>query len=53
MLLATGLAWLNTWAALVLLVALALLPITGASYRLQYRLSHRAQAARAAPHDPR
>ena len=54
LLLATGLAWLNTWAALGLVVALPLFPITGASYRLQYRLSHRApQTARSAPHDPR
>jgi TMEM175 potassium channel family protein len=38
-LLAIGLAWLSTWAALAVDVALPLLPITGASYRLQYRLS--------------
>src|SRR5581483_12067407 len=40
LLVATGLAWLNSWAGLALLVALAILPITGASYRVQYRLTH-------------
>lgn len=38
-LLALGLSWLSTWAALALDVMLPLLPITGVSYRLQYRLS--------------
>jgi uncharacterized membrane protein len=42
LLVAAGLAWINTWAGLGLLVALAVLPITGASYRVQYRLTHRA-----------
>ena len=36
---AIGLAWLSTWASLAVDVALPLLPITGASYHLQYRLS--------------
>jgi len=36
---ATGIAWLSPVAALVLDVALPLLPVTGLSYRLQYRLS--------------
>jgi hypothetical protein len=34
----TGLAWLSTWAALVLVALLPLLPISGLSYRVQYRL---------------
>lgn len=38
--LATGLAWLSTWAALVLVALLPLLPISGISYRLQYRLGN-------------
>jgi uncharacterized membrane protein len=37
--LATGLAWASTWAALAIVVALPLLPISGLSYRLQHRLS--------------
>ena len=37
--LATGLAWASTWAALAVVVALPLLPISGLSYRLQHRLS--------------
>jgi hypothetical protein len=32
----------GSWAGLALLVALAILPITGASYRVQYRLTHEA-----------
>jgi uncharacterized membrane protein len=40
-LLAIGLAWLSSPAALVLDVALPLLPVTGLSYRLQYRFSRR------------
>jgi hypothetical protein len=36
--LATGLAWLSTWAALVLVALLPLLPISGLSYRVPYRL---------------
>lgn len=40
-LLAIGLAWLSAPVALVIDVALPLLPVTGASYRLQYRLSRR------------
>jgi uncharacterized membrane protein len=39
-LVATGLAWLSTWVALAIDVALPLLPITGISYRLQYQLSY-------------
>jgi len=39
--LAIGLAWLWAPAALAIDVALPLLPVTGASYRLQYRLSRR------------
>lgn len=38
-LLATGVSWLSTWAALALDIALPLLPVTGLSYRVQYRLS--------------
>jgi uncharacterized membrane protein len=38
-LLAIGLAWLSAPVALAVDVALPLLPVTGASYRLQYRLS--------------
>jgi uncharacterized membrane protein len=37
--LATGLTWLSTWAALAVVVALPLLPVTGVSYRVQHRLS--------------
>jgi hypothetical protein len=32
-------AWVSTWAALAIVVALPLLPISGLSYRLQHRLS--------------
>lgn len=39
LLLATGFAWASTWAALAIVVALSLLPISGLSYRLQHRLS--------------
>ena len=38
-LVATGVSWLSTWAALALDIALPLLPVTGLSYRAQYRLS--------------
>ena len=38
--LATGLAWLSTWAALALVALLPLLPISGISYRVQYRLGN-------------
>lgn len=37
--LATAVAWVSTWAALAIVVALPLLPISGLSYRLQHRLS--------------
>ncbi|MEP7022638.1 MAG: TMEM175 family protein [Actinomycetota bacterium] len=40
--LVSGLAWLSTWAALAIVAALPLLPITGISYRMQYRLGNRA-----------
>jgi hypothetical protein len=40
-LLAIGLAWLSAPVALAVDVALPLLPVTGVSYRLQYRLSRR------------
>ena len=43
--LATGLTWLSTWAALALVVALPLIPITGVSYRVQYRLSRQPPTA--------
>ena len=46
-LLAIGLSWLYAPLALALDVALPLLPVTGASYQLQYRLSRR---RRPAPH---
>jgi uncharacterized membrane protein len=40
MALATGLAWLSTWTALAIVALLPLLPISGFSYRVQYRLSN-------------
>ncbi|HEY2552602.1 MAG TPA: TMEM175 family protein [Streptosporangiaceae bacterium] len=36
---AIGVCWLSTWAGLAVIVALALLPVTGVSYRVQHRLS--------------
>lgn len=46
LLLATALAWLSTWGALAIVVALPLLPASGLSYRLQHRLSSRWQVSR-------
>ena len=43
---ALGLSWLSTWAGLAVIVVLALLPVTGVSYRAQHRLSSLAETGR-------
>lgn len=48
-LLAIGLAWLWAPVALAVDIALPLLPVTGLSYRLQYRLSRRRRQPRPRP----